>query len=768
MTREFETGDEGQPNEPRGLPTDLLTDPAKYDGAIPHWKRTVVFVKQYETAKPKGRESLLDQASNSIVRDPATLIHLLNNFDLVGQLQPDLDIVGIKEQLVTHAEQAMARRSNLASWTPTKIEGLIRLELDNRQREVSKPPTPRTSFPFRGLIGDLMGHHNPTEDKVVGPLSPLQRLESALFNAPQSLEEAIDLHYNASWAMVATAQSDVREELFSILCYEKDWFPVDSLSAFLFAGPGSIFADDSHLSKSYAANDAIKLVGCFLEFKDGVMPINPSRIGAKNARTLEMAILASNNPRLSEEENMRREKLIMHLIRSNGARYQAFQQHNVGRLNEIINPDISSLIQDMSGKSFKEKIEELKAEKQAIKRLPWPTNVIRNPDEPLRKMVEGQFNPMLFKTMWEDYVGHKTPEGFIPLVDRPIQITESVDLDIIAKGYISPEQKQNVVRQVLEVLISGGILPSNSQFVEGLLDVVSASTGLTANFDQAGNIRFALWPRFSDEIVGALSSIIEIHRPNITHEQLDSIITHLSTLRQEIKTKFTKSVGRRGYGLLIADPALYSFGYQLITFKQAQGSDIRVSLLVDGQEYSFSLDPEYRIKLGEDIKRFQSSQDQGWLELLTLSHLKKLICTGEDDEELKAELLGGEKQLSRFRKQMVHRGEHLRKLPPGQKYSPSAFELCLKSHLPVPPSLKRLDIINEMRAERGWGGTLETGMWTYVSGVERDIDTQVAKPVRVAFAHASDDIRKVIDLGAVSKEELDRLQKETLADLERE
>ncbi len=101
-----------------------------------------------------------------------------------------------------------------------------------------------------------------------------------------------------------------------------------------------------------------------------------------------------------------------------------------------------------------------------------------------------------------------------------------------------------------------------------------------------------------------------------------------------------------------------------------------------------------------------------------------------------------------------------------QNYSTNAFELCSRSHLPIPSSLKRLDIINRMRAERGWGGTLETGMWTYVSGVERDIDTQVAKPVRVAFKNATEDMRKVIDLGATSQEELDRLEKVILDDLE--
>ena len=80
--------------------------------------------------------------------------------------------------------------------------------------------------------------------------------------------------------------------------------------------------------------------------------------------------------------------------------------------------------------------------------------------------------------------------------------------------------------------------------------------------------------------------------------------------------------------------------------------------------------------------------------------------------------------------------------------------------------MRNLYEINRLRATINLGGTLQTGIWTYVSGVEKDIDTQTAKPVKVAFKGASDDIRQVIPLGEVSTEELNRLEKEILDELE--
>ena len=64
----------------------------------------------------------------------------------------------------------------------------------------------------------------------------------------------------------------------------------------------------------------------------------------------------------------------------------------------------------------------------------------------------------------------------------------------------------------------------------------------------------------------------------------------------------------------------------------------------------------------------------------------------------------------------------------------------------------------------GEGGTPETGLWTYVSPAEK-IDAATAAPVKVAYANATEDLRKVIPLGQISDEELDRMEKDILGEL---
>src|SRR3989344_1679946 len=112
MLREFEQ--EGlQPNEPLGLPADLLANPAKYDGDIPLWRRTVAFVRDYQHARPQKRDSLIGNMARGIAKDPTIVPHILNNLDLIGQIQPAINIDQIEGQLAEHATQAVAQRSNL-------------------------------------------------------------------------------------------------------------------------------------------------------------------------------------------------------------------------------------------------------------------------------------------------------------------------------------------------------------------------------------------------------------------------------------------------------------------------------------------------------------------------------------------------------------------------------------------------------------------------------------------------------------------------------
>jgi hypothetical protein len=323
-------------------------------------------------------------------------------------------------------------------------------------------------------------------------------------------------------------------------------------------------------------------------------------------------------------------------------------------------------------------------------------------------------------------------------------------LDILAKGIKSPEQENEIIREIYEALLTGVVEnPSrrNINSMEGLLEAVRLRTGLWVRYDVDGNIIFSVCRKDSDDQLGKLSSIIEYRRPVLTVEQSREVDIQVATLKQDIRTQFTRSVGKRGYELLVVDPALRDLGYESITFTQAPDSSIRVGMALGGNDYEFSLDSRYRIALGEDVKKFVSLQDQMWLELVTLSHLKKVMCT--EEERISDELLGGERQYGLYKGQSVGRREHLRKLGPGCRYSHEAFLRCLGSHLPV----KNLHRINKDR-----GATVEDGLWTYVSPVDV-VDAQLVKPVKVAFATATDDIRAVIPLEQVSPEELARIER---------
>ncbi|MBI2334595.1 hypothetical protein HYU96_02225 [Candidatus Daviesbacteria bacterium] len=727
MTQEFEN----RPREPLGLPPDLFDNPAKYDGDIPLWRRTVAFVRDYQHARPQKRDKLVEGLARSVAKDPIVILPLLNNLDLVGQLQPAVDIPDIQNRLITQTEQAVAFRPNLSSWTPDRIEQLIRLGLDSK-----------------GRVTEVV-----------------QRLEASLFNAPRTVEEAVGLYYNATWAMVVTPHQDIREELFSVLCLEKRWLHENSTS-FIYFIHGDKVVDDFYLGKFFAVQDAMREVG----------------------KLLEMSQLFQENPKIStyelESKRFNRFESRIDNIREDET-YQSITKQAM-RLQYQKNPlRFMSLLEwdDRSQANIYEEYNENLANGWStfdalarfnvrIRRLPWPDNVARNPDEPLRHLVNTSLRELLTKIDWQQHKATLLREGWVQLTDRPLEMPGNTSFDVLACNCGSPEEKAAIIRWFYGKLLSETD-KSEDLIIEQVKPHVDLSdqerkeaerlfSGQSGKFALNKDIRYLMFPTSSLETLGELSSKIDYHRPLLSLEQVESIYIQLTHLREQVKARFTRSVGRRGYQLIISDPALRSLGYETITFKQVQGDDTSVSVSIDGHPYNFTLDTDYRIKLGDDIKQFQSPQDQAWLELLTLSHLKKVMCTGEDDEELKAELLGGEKQLPSYRKQMVHRIEHLRRLSPGQNYSQEAFTRCLKSHLPM----KNLYTINRMRKEIGWGGTPEAGIWTYVSGVERDIDTQVAKPVRVAFKDATEDMRKVIDLGAISQEELDRIEREILADLE--
>lgn len=715
----------GQISESEGLPADLYTNPEKYDADIPFWKRTVDLVNQYSRARINKRNALLDQFAVPAVRDSERIKFLIDNLNLVSQVIPAINTDEIKSCLIARAEAAAAHTVSLSNWTPKRIEELVRIGLDSS--------------------GELR--------------EATEKIKSAIFNAPKAPSEAVSLQYNAAWAMISTTDNKIREELFSILCFEKSWFTADSIGNFYFT-LGSTVPDDTTCEKYHAVVEALKPVGFLLETKGEVVPISPKRLQRRDLLLIETQSL------LSETEMRARGNILLRYINQNPKRYAKYKAYVESRVPDILSGLLqpASPFQVTEGVDFTKKSQELREVRIKAENYSWPENIIYSTKEPLTVLVRETFIPKVYRTFWESYQRVAQEKGFKKLTNIPIQLTDDVELDIIAKAPLTIEQKQEIIREIHSAVLSKDpqvVSVSALQSFAGIIDVARAYTSVVGPYDKAENVFFNVSRRLPEEEIGRLSSIIEYHRPMFTVEQINVIENQISLLREDLQKGFTRSVGRRGYTLIVSDPSLKQLGYEEITVNQPLSSNkIGVKMMIDGETYTFNLDGDYRIILGQDLKQIKNSQDKAWLEVFILSHLRKLICTGNEEEELKAEMIGGARQYESYRKQTVSRVEHLRRQAPGRSYSTDAFNRCLKSRLPV----RNLYLINQMRTQIGKGGTKETGIWTYVSGSDY-VDSPEANPVKIAFKNASEDIRKVINLGAVSEEEIARLEDEIFREL---
>lgn len=715
--------DLGQPSgkptpESFGIPLIILETPKQYEKELPLLSRTMVFVDQFRKAKSRTRETLLDQMSDVALADPGKMVSIVSNFDLISQVRPTRDLPEIQDRLVKHTQKAFGKNTNLPKWVPKKMEQLVGL----------------------GIYTDVQ--HQPI----------VEGLQRAVFGAPQHIDEAIDLNYNAAWAMVTTSDPVVRARLFSILCFETDIFPATSLGAQLF-NSGMFARTDEYLAKHHYTGTAIDYVGMYLEAQGNAstkFALDSKRAWDRIERLRRAMIMGyPDHPRLVAEFE----------------RYSRGHEDRIDKLSahysvEEYIPPLG--VADRKDGDFQACIENARAEKARIAGLTWPDNIFEDPNHPLRTFLLQDFGAVLFRAHWENGILAESKYGMELLTKVPLQVTPTLSLSVVAKDCNTPEHKAAVVREVYETLVSGEQVNPSRRLSGSFKDALDESwmdMGFSNDFTSDGSIKLAVWRTTPEEKVGRLASILEYHRPLLTTEQVQKIEGQLVEVREEIKTGFTKSVGKRGYTLVISDPILRTLDYKSVTFKQQESGGTRVSIDIAGQNYNFSLDENYRVIVGEqDVKRFNNFQDQAWLELLTLSHLKKLMCTNESG--IGAELVGGKKQLEIYRRQTVNKIEHLRRQHPGWHVSNEAYTKCLKSNLPI----KRLDLINRMRAEKGEGGTLETGLWTYVSPAEK-VDISAAAPVKVAFANATEDLRRVIPLGEVSDEELDRMEREILGEL---
>lgn len=705
----------GIDEKPLGLPQDLLINPSRYRDQILLIEETVSFLGKYGGCKKLAqKEGLVHQLAFSTLGNLPTVGSFLNNINLIYYVDPSVNIAEIQGLFMKHLDNA-ARESSMNRWSPEKIEQLVQLSLD-------------------------------ASGTYAAALSVIKR---GLFNGPETIKKAVDLYYNSAWAMINTTSDDVREEIFSTLCLEKPWFTPHSMSAMCF-NVGGMFSDDEILLKYEAAAFALATTGVLFEGQgDEIEPrLQSERAAARAIKLVEAA------PHTSPVVFQKMQRVIMDMRKRNPKKFEKLMK------SHLKGDTGGAITQSQSKGTYQEKSVSFKEEQESLREDNLYASIVAHADDPLKSAVKELVVPKVFQAVRE----HKqhictSILGYERLTDGILDLPNGLELLVLGRNCQSPEEKQTVVRDVYHALANKEAISANRELhtpMDGVLDVAQSGLHLWELFDQKGDIVFSVSPSISAEKAGKLASIIEHFRPLITLEQAQQLSKYSAKLRQDINLGFRRSVGRRGYRVIVSDPALHQLEYEAITFKQGERSEIQVALNLAGQEYAFSLSPNYRVIEGGDIKRFKGLQDQMWLEVLVLSHLMRVMCMDDEDKSLEKELLSPEKQSIIYRKQVIGRREYLREQAPGYGFSQEAFERCLTSGLPE----KNLYLLNQAR-----GKTRETGMWTYVSPVGV-VDVSDAKPIKVAFKNASADLRRVIDLGAISQGELVRLENEILGELE--
>lgn len=724
MDRKFEQGNN---SEPLGVPEDLFTDPAKYDGGIPHWKRTIGFLKQYQVSKPKGREVITDQFTAFMLKDLKNIPQIMQNLELVLQTKPDLFPEDLFKQVAKSIDTRAARRTDLQSWTPDKIETLFQIGIDSP-----------------GIISEFTG-----------------RVKWRLFNAPRTVDEAVDLFYNAAWAMVQTDNFDVKEDIFSMLCLEQNGVINEQSMSVWLAEFGLISPNDATLSRYSAFLGVLRSVGILIE---GIESLDKNRLTDSARFERRGLTIGSAYKGLPMNQKIELQKVIDGFSKKNPRRVQQYRtraEKIKGEGNTVDSLPFEAVV--ANGLSDK-KIDEVLAKRRSVPQE--YDNLAVDANDPLNILVKEKINPYINQLYLAKNEADLASRGYQRLLGRCLELPQGLELQIFARDVVSPEQKAEIIREVYSTFSVGEAVNLVRKLTSDPKEVVALAQrhlGLVGNFDNERRIVYALQRPLPIERLGALGGILEYHRPSIPVEKVNSTNEQIKKLRQDLRTSFVRGVGRRGYQIVVTDPILRQFGYESISFRQNQGNTLTTTISINGKLYEFKLNSEHRVIRDGDLKRFKSLQDQAWLELLTLSHLKRLLCTGEEEEELKSALIGGERQYHQYRRQITDRIEHLRKLPAGQYFSAEQYTKCLKSHFQI----KDLIEINRMKTLIGKGGTRETGIWTYVSGIEKDIDTQTVKPIKIAFSGLSDDVRKVVPLGEVSPEELARIENEILSEMER-
>ena len=389
----------GKPTpESFGIPLNILEAPKQYERELPLLSRTLAFVNQFRRAdKPKVKEKLLGQMALTIVRSPESLLDLLNNFELIDQLRPEADLGEMQDSVLQYAVAAAGKRSNLPVWNPQRIEQLVRVGLD--------------------------------PNKEVQAVAV--NMQQALFNAPKSIEESVDLHYNTAWATLSTRDNNVREELTSILCYEKEWLDPTSVTSLLFMLGVTGLTDDGHIKKAYATHDAITGIFRSTSIDEyGRLALNSVRSQTYNNRLKASPVLAvlRAGPKIGAT--------IMRLMKTR--RFETItQKFNSDHIQEESNKLFNDYFHEGKKTRLPEAAGNLRRHDQLAREASWPYSLKYDPKEPLRRLALDLMGSYVGRTMWENLIKNRGEEGFRMITERPIQLSNNFGLLIARPGVVN-------------------------------------------------------------------------------------------------------------------------------------------------------------------------------------------------------------------------------------------------------------------------------------------------------------------------------------------
>lgn len=660
-------------------------------------------------ASPNKRQILTREFSPRIGIDPEQFGYALSGLDILRADQPrTTPVINDVEARLTRIVETQVSRSRLESdWPTAKLQTLVELGI--------------------------------SDDSAAARAARV--IETALFDTPKTIEQAVDLYYAASWAMVSAPSIELMSEFYDILSWQKDWFTPHSMPAMHFLG-GRYAADDTHLRRYHGVRIAMNTVRRFLSLQGDAKAASNEWAKLLATPILTQRTDRNRNPQTILEVGTPGYSVFIDLSQRNTDRFDALYQ-----AYDSLDLDTHSQLEDT----------EMTQESQ------WPYPLITGAGEPLVNLVKQRIGSRIFAHQWPAQRQKHRESGLSDVLAEPIEITDDLKLDLMTAGIRSREQRNELVREVLQALLTGS---NPNPFrdpkvdIRQLLRVARAGQGISDSYDQDYKIIFALWRNFDDRRLGRLASILEYHRPALGQEQVE-LYQQGSDARvsTRLRRDTIREIDERGFYSIITDPKLRNLGYRAFIFREhTDPSLILAAFEMYRGYYKFLMDYNFKIKPGLDVREFKTPEDEAWLRALAIDCFINTLCL--DPDALSEKLVGGDRQARAYRRQITSvRGYVRRHTRPGDHASDQAKTNYVESRLRRILEFKTLEDLSEYKKQ--------TGEWpnggTYVQGYER-LRTEEHAPVVIA-PRGSDNslIRSVVDLGSVSAAETQRLEDEILS-----